>query len=117
MTFPEWVEEIYTKPASERIKPLQGALRGPAGWTLPQWDWISSAEGEVIVDFVGRFETLEGSFQTIQSQIGSSRTLAQANGHPDRPPYQEAYTEKTIELIRNAYAIDFEKFNYDVAFS
>ncbi|MGK7931014.1 MAG: sulfotransferase family 2 domain-containing protein [Microcystaceae cyanobacterium] len=77
-----------------------------------QKDFIYSKEGELLVDFVGRFETLDTDFAKICDRIGISTTLPKLNVSNTKP-YQEFYNEKTKELIRDTFKEDIDLFGYD----
>lgn len=77
-----------------------------------QKDFIHSPEGELLVDFVGRFENLEADFAAICSRIGISASLPQLNVS-NATPYRQFYDEKTRELVRRAFAPDIALFGYD----
>ncbi|MGK7931015.1 MAG: sulfotransferase family 2 domain-containing protein [Microcystaceae cyanobacterium] len=77
-----------------------------------QKDFIYSQAGELLVDFVGRFETLDTDFSKICDRIGISTTLPKLN-ISNTKPYQEFYNEKTKELVRDTFKEDIELFGYD----
>lgn len=66
---------------------------------------------QVIVDFVGRFETLESDFRFVCDQIGIKPKLTKLNS-TRRTTYQEHYDDKSAELIRQTYLPDIARFGY-----
>lgn len=64
-----------------------------------QKDFIYSDDGELLVDFVGRFERIDADFETICFHIGISTFLPKLNVS-NRKPYQQYYNEKTKDLVR-----------------
>jgi hypothetical protein len=77
-----------------------------------QKDFVQSAEGEMLVDFVGRFENLEADFAAICARIGVPASLPRLNVS-NTTPYREFYGDETRELVRRAFAPDIELFGYD----
>lgn len=77
-----------------------------------QKEFVCSEEGEVLVDFVGRYESLNSDFDAICSHLGISASLPKLNAS-NRGRYQEYYNEETKELVRRAFAPDIHFFDYD----
>ena len=77
-----------------------------------QKDFIYSSDGELLVDYVGRFENLETDFQTICTRIGIIASLPKLNVS-NTTPYRQFYTDETTELVRKAFEPDITLFGYD----
>ena len=77
------------------------------------WDFISNRRGDVLVDFVGRYERLSKDFNKICKKIGVNTKLVYINKtkkkHKD---YRKYYNSNCIELVKKYRQIDIEKFNY-----
>lgn len=68
-------------------------------------------QGQQVVDFVGRFETLDADFQSVARQLDISPKLKRLNR--TRPTvYQRHYDPQTAALIAEAYREDIESFGY-----
>lgn len=67
--------------------------------------------GNLLVDFVGRFENLDTDFQTICKNVGISARLPHIN-KSDRTGYRGYYDAETRELTARLYAEDIERFGY-----
>ncbi len=76
-----------------------------------QKDFIYS-NGELLVDFVGRFETLNEDFEKICSRIGISASLPKLNVSNTKP-YREFYSSETKELVRRAFDPDISLLEYE----
>ena len=76
-----------------------------------QKDFIYSENNELLVNYVGRYENLESDFNKICDHIGISASLPRMNVSNTKP-YQEYYTEKTKDLVRQAYELDINTFDY-----
>jgi hypothetical protein len=77
-----------------------------------QQEFICSEDGELLVDFVGKFERLEDDFKSICSRIGTSASLPRYNVS-DRKPYRQYYSEETRDLVENAFSEDITYFEYE----
>jgi len=79
----------------------------------PQLDWISDAEGRIVVDFVGRFENLQGDCQRVCDIIGIECTLPHFNKTKRSRNYREYYSSRTKRIVRETYGRDIEAFGYE----
>ena len=77
-----------------------------------QSDFIYDERGELIVDFVGRFESLATDFAHICQRIGIKATLPKLNVSHDGADYRSFCNDRTAELIATKYAADIERFGY-----
>lgn len=76
----------------------------------PQTDWITDNGGNLLVDFIGKYECLETDFDIISNRLGSGilRHLNKSNGAA------EVIHEEWIKRrVREIYARDFELLGYD----
>ncbi len=99
---------------------------------LPQYDFLFDAGGNRLVDYVGRFETLQQDFNSICSRLGIAETpldhvgpskrtsplRAQlhylAGRHKQRlhKSYRDFYDERLMQFVGAMYVKDIEHFNY-----
>ena len=77
-----------------------------------QKDFIYDNNNELLVNYVGRFESLGADFEQICSRIGVAASLPKLNVSNTKP-YQEFYNEKTRELVRRTFNPDIELFEYN----
>jgi len=77
----------------------------------PQMDWITNEKGEVIIDFIGRFENLNEDFQKVCGIIGKKRELPHLR-KSNHKPYQYYYDDETRELIEKIFKKDIDAFGY-----
>lgn len=78
----------------------------------PQHRFITDAEGNINVDFVGRHETFAASFNEICSKLGLPRTLPEKVNTSNRSDYRDYYTQALIDGVGELYQKDIELFNY-----
>jgi len=109
-----WGLDPYIKKGFEgwltewsKRKPL---VKGKAEGTLPQWDWISDGE-EIIVDFVGSFESLEADWKKVMTTLSIDSKLPHLNKNPN--PSTEIHTKETIEIIQDYCKKEIKLFGYE----
>jgi len=73
--------------------------------------YLADDDGQPLVDFVGRFETIEQDFATICARLGVTTSLTHEN-RGDRADYREYYTAVTRQIVARHYARDIERFEY-----
>jgi hypothetical protein len=77
---------------------------------------IYSIGGDVAVDFVGRFETLEADFKHALSQIGLSLDeelpRAKTTFRKSDAPYRSYYDSDTRDIVGNWYAREIKLLDY-----
>jgi hypothetical protein len=67
---------------------------------------------DVIVDFVGRFETLNDDFAAICTRLGISASLPHVN-KTDHRDYREHYNEKLVDRVGQHWQKDISLFGYE----
>ena len=85
-----------------------------------QHRFLSDGQGNILVDFVGRYERLQGDFDRVCDTVGIPRRALESvnpgrfrrgDAHRDKH-YTEFYTPATIDLVRSHYARDIREFGY-----
>ena len=78
----------------------------------PQLSFLLDANGELLVDFVGRYERLAADAQEVLRCLGlPGRALPHANPS-QRRAYQEYYDDEAREMVAAMYAEDIRWFGY-----
>jgi hypothetical protein len=77
-----------------------------------QQEFVLDDAGELIVDFVGHFESLAEDFATVCRRIGIPAELPHIN-RSEHSDYREHYTAATRDLVAEAYRSDIDYFGYD----
>lgn len=107
-TFLDRSEVVYEKDSSE----WDGHTPYPKSISFNQLDYISDAQGKILVNYIGRFENLASDYQDIQRIIGFSNPLDHLNKFVHKP-YREAYRKKDIEKVYRLYQRDIDYFGYE----
>ncbi len=76
-----------------------------------QRDFIYSEQGDLLVDFVGRFEQIEQDFESVCSRIGVSVSLPRINVS-SAASYREYYDKETVDLVSRVFEPDILTFGY-----
>lgn len=81
------------------------------GATKLQKEMITDKEGRLIVDFVGRYETLSKDFEYVCQKINLKSVLPHLNSSGNRN-YRSYYNEKTKQLVAKNFKEDIDLFGY-----
>lgn len=77
----------------------------------PQYQWISDESG-LVVDFVGRFESLQQDISRFLELTGLPDYRLPHVNRAEHKDYRQYYSGKSIEIVAAAYARDVELFGY-----
>lgn len=79
----------------------------------PQHEFITNADGRPMIDFVGRTEDMQGSYDAICQRLGiATEPLGKVNSTQHRS-YREYYDLDLFNRVTEVYARDLELFNYE----
>lgn len=86
-------------------------------YTRNQIEYLMNQRGELLVDFVGRFERLRGDLAAVFSRVGLEPSLVE-NTLPHknktlRGHYRDFYTSETESIVREKFTRDIEYFGYE----
>ena len=89
---------------TERVEHVQWA---------PQLPFLIDDDGRLMVDFVGRFETLAADAAAIFAMVGCGGARLPHRGKSDRDPAYQRYDDATTRaVVARRYAQDIEAFGY-----
>ena len=74
-------------------------------------DWDT---GEVLVDFIGKFESLQEDWRTVCTRLHLNAVPVPMRNTSNHAHWTELYTVETLDIVRNLYADDFCMFGYDI---
>lgn len=84
----------------------------PVSHFSPFVEWISDESGEILVDYVGRFERLQQDVDCILTRIGKPPCQLPLKNKSDHQHYSVYYDTPAKELIATHYAPDIDLFSY-----
>jgi sulfotransferase famil protein len=73
--------------------------------------FFTDEHGHDLVDFIGRFETIETDFATVCARLGLAVELHHAN-RSDHLHYREFYDGQTRRIVERHFARDIDRFGY-----
>lgn len=77
-----------------------------------QISYVLDADDKMIIDYIGRFESLENDFNEIVKNIGlTGVTLPKVNVSKHRS-FEEYYTEESAQRVYELWRQDFEVLGY-----
>lgn len=79
--------------------------------TKPQYTFVCDEKYKVLVDFVGRFESINEDFSQISKKLNLKRELPHSNKSEVMPL---AISEEAKEKIKNLYSVDYQVFYPDL---
>jgi hypothetical protein len=74
--------------------------------------WITDKKGNIPLDFIGRFETLESDFKHIATRLSIKDLSLPHLLQYDHLPYRQCYDTKSIELVLSLYRKEIDYFNF-----
>jgi chondroitin 4-sulfotransferase 11 len=80
--------------------------------THNQLDYITDENGAPMLDFVGRYETLQQDFARIGDKLGLDCPLPHVNRSQHRD-YREYYSDTTRRIVAERFARDIAYFGYE----
>lgn len=118
MNFSEYVEWLGNKDFNREITTRPDNGWGLAGSRIPDWDglqlnWITDSNGEILVDYIGKLEEYQKSFNYICNKIGIKPTELPHLHRSKHEHYTKYYTTDTLRVIAEKYARDIEAFGYE----
>jgi hypothetical protein len=90
---------------------IQETAPFPKGITKLQADMLTDANGRLLVDYVGYYESLRADFDRICRHVGIAASLPHLNRSTHRD-YRTYYTDSTRALVAEHFRPDIELFGY-----
>jgi hypothetical protein len=87
-------------------------IDGKKSFMFNQLDYVADDAGNIIVDFIGRFEQLEHDIQHVFNMLGFSGIALQHHNATARTHYRDYYNNACRRLVERRYAKDIDFFAY-----
>jgi len=83
-------------------------------WALDrQIDWLVDINGDMVLDYIGKFEALQESFIEIGKILGLKDQVLPNVLRSDQSDFRSAYTDQAREIVAAKYAEEIKLFNYE----
>lgn len=112
-SFADWV--LFTKRLWENgLSPkYDKTVNGNLVWHHgPQIYWVSDEKGNLIVDFIGRFESLNEDFAYICGRLGLKKKILPHINKSKNHGYRRYYDRRLAEEVGKIYVADIKRFEY-----
>jgi len=115
--FKKFVLDVIPKTTTDNYIEHKGVNRH----IMPQWMFLYDGKGDLLVDFVGKFENLQTDFNIICDKIGftglklpyRNKTKIKKRLKVPQQEYLSYYDNETYDFIRKYYKKDINLFNYE----
>ena len=78
----------------------------------PQSEFICNNKGGVLVDYLGKFESLNQDIITLSKELKTEVIIGHHNSN-SKQDYTNVYTDRMIAKVQDIYKKDIDIFNYD----
>ncbi len=78
---------------------------------IPQYEFLCDKKDHILVDFLGRFETLNNDVDFLSKKLNIHIKLKNYN-FSNKKNYRDVYTNDMIKIVKNIYQKDLSIFNY-----
>lgn len=78
---------------------------------MPQLDWISDKDGQLLVNYIGRYERLIDDFRSVCDHLNVKAELPR-DKPTCHPPYRDVFNDESIDLVRDWFQKDIDYFGY-----
>ena len=79
----------------------------------PQVLQLVDEHGDIAMDYVGRYETLQQSLDDISDRLRVPPTTLPQKNASEHAVYTECYDDELRDMVANFYAADLRSFGYD----
>ena len=77
-----------------------------------QYSWIVDLDGKLMVDWIGKFESLQEDLGKLCTRMGWAAVKLEKHNSSVHRSYRDYYTQETAEIVAKAYERDFELGGY-----
>lgn len=79
----------------------------------PQTYWIKDYNGNINMDFIGKFENLQNDFNVVAETLNLNQFQLPHELKSDNKSYKEFYSDKTKDIVWDFYKKEIKLFDYE----
>lgn len=79
----------------------------------PQHHFLCDNSNKLLIDFVGKYETMARDYEHIRNKLGFGNDLKHVNSSGKRD-FRQFYNKRTQSIIKDLYKEDFNIFDYKI---
>jgi len=104
MPFKEFVKKVFSIPDLRADQHIRS-----------QYYSLTDEKGNLLVDFIGKFENLEKDYKFVCKKIGikNPKSLPHKNKSKRKNDYRQYYDEEARKIVEKRYKKDLEVFGYE----
>lgn len=111
----EYIRNKRVHPHHKKVRCMSGfseyLLWKSDNYARPQLMWIADDDDNILVDFVGRFESYSEDANSILKRFGYDCMVPHKNA-TKRKDYRVYYNDNDVDLVCSMYRRDIEAFGY-----
>jgi hypothetical protein len=106
-----WGEQLAKLGAKTQMEVWDGVKNIQTSYLTESWQ-AREGPGTILVDFIGRYETLQRDFDSVCDTVGLPKLKLARQGATRHPPYHECYDAEMQQIVYRHFAVDIERFGY-----
>jgi Sulfotransferase family len=106
-----WRDQLTELGAKTQMDVWNGLKNLQTSYLTDSWQ-AREGLGSILVDFVGRYETLQSDFNSVCRTLGLPSLELAKQGATEHPPYHECYDAEMKQIVYRHFAVDIERFGY-----
>ena len=104
IAFKDWLKRVYLDRSPEYMNEEK--------MFLTQSEWVCDEQGRIMVDYIGRFENLQQSWDDICDALHREKSQLPHVKKSSRGDYRDYYDDESREIIADFFRPDIELFDY-----
>jgi hypothetical protein len=104
LDFKDWVQKVYVEKAPEYVD--------EEIMFLTQTEWLTDEKGQIMVDYIGKFEQLDETWSELCRRLNRLETPLPHVKKSSRKNYQDYYDPETRDIVGEHFRDDVVNFDY-----
>ena len=104
LSFKDWLMRVYIERTPEYVDEDK--------MFLTQSEWVCDEQGRIMVDYIGRFENLQQSWDDICTALHREKSQLPHVKKSSRGKYRDYYDAESRAIVAEYFRADIEMFEY-----